>query len=169
VGARHHYLVRCKCGYEGSRRRDHVDSERSVCCKKCSAKQTASSHPNKFFAKRPHHGVGELTKTFWKTIKNGADVRDIDFEITLGFAWDLFESQDRRCALSGVPINLSSDLRKCNPDYSTFTASLDRKDSSLGYTEGNVQWIHKTLNRMKGTLPDEEFVKWCSLVTKNSE
>jgi hypothetical protein len=48
------------------------------------------------------------------------------------------------------------------------TASLDRKDSSKGYTKDNVQWIHKTINFMKGQMSDQEFVSWCKLVCTNT-
>jgi hypothetical protein len=45
------------------------------------------------------------------------------------------------------------------------TASLDRIDSSIGYVEGNVQWIYKPLNTMKGTLSNQEFIQLCKEVT----
>ncbi len=166
---RTYYKVRCSCGYEGTRRKDHVDSGRTTCCKSCSSLETIKNHPNKFFAKRPHQGVGGITKTFWQAIVRGAKRRDIPFSITIDYAWKLFEHQGGMCALSGVPINLSSDLRKCNPDYSKFTASLDRIDSDKGYEYGNVQWVHKTINYIKRDLKEDEFSFWCHKVHANLE
>ena len=37
------------------------------------------------------------------------------------------------------------------------TASLDRIDSSKGYTEDNIQWVHKDVNQMKMDLPEQRF------------
>lgn len=159
------YWVRvvCDCGYTGLRREAHVLSGRTNACKACSAIKTLKQHPNPVFAKRPHLGVGGLTRTLWFVILSGARRRNLKVNITIEYAAGLFTG---RCALSGVPINLSSELKSCAPDYSTFTASFDRKDSELGYLEGNAQWVHKVINKMKGSLPDGEFVRWCRLVVE---
>ena len=60
------------------------------------------------------------------------------------------------CALSGRPITYKTKARERGP-----TASLDRIDSSKGYVKGNVQWIHKDINRMKLNMCEETFVEWC--------
>lgn len=155
------YHVRCKCGYDGLRRKDHVDRGRSKRCKACSQTQTMKDHPNPAFVGHPHKGIGDLGQTFWGRIQEGARKRDILFNIDISYAWSLFTG---KCALSGVPINLSPAIENCGPDYSKFTASLDRIDSAKGYVEGNVQWVHKTVNYIKRDLPDQEFKNWCKLI-----
>jgi hypothetical protein len=45
------------------------------------------------------------------------------------------------------------------------TASLDRIDSSKGYIEGNLQWLHKRINIMKGNMSEKEFLDFCESVT----
>jgi hypothetical protein len=42
--------------------------------------------------------------------------------------------------------------------------SLDRIDSSLGYIEGNVQWIYKEIQFMKRVLSQEDFIGWCEKI-----
>lgn len=37
--------------------------------------------------------------------------------------------------------------------------SLDRVDSSKGYIRGNIQWVTKRINWMKGDLSMEEFLE----------
>lgn len=54
---------------------------------------------------------------------------------------------------------------ECNAEQGT--ASLDRIDSSGDYAEGNVQFVHKTINKMKWDLTDMEFRNFCVLVAKN--
>lgn len=47
------------------------------------------------------------------------------------------------------------------------TASLDRIDSSKGYIEGNIQWIHKELNWLKNDLDEMVLVDWCEKITRH--
>ena len=45
-----------------------------------------------------------------------------------------------------------------------FTASLDRIDNTKGYTQDNVQWVHKDINRIKSDLSQEYFLTLCKTV-----
>jgi hypothetical protein len=47
------------------------------------------------------------------------------------------------------------------------TASLDRIDSSKGYIEGNLQWVHKNINMLKGNMLDNTFIEWCHKISKH--
>ncbi len=49
------------------------------------------------------------------------------------------------------------------------TASLDRIDSSRGYTLDNIQWVHKDLNKMKTNYPNDYFIKMCKYVANNNK
>ena len=44
------------------------------------------------------------------------------------------------------------------------TASLDRIDSKKGYIKGNLQWVHKDLNIMKNSYPNQYFIEMCKKV-----
>jgi hypothetical protein len=81
-------------------------------------------------------------------IRRGAKTRNLEFALTPEFLWGLFLKQNRCCALSGLLLTFS---KPC-------TASLDRIDSSKGYTEENVQWLHKDVNRMKMDLNQDYFL-----------
>lgn len=109
-------------------------------------------------------GYKEISRTYFGSIIKSAKERNIPFEITIEYIWDLFLSQNRKCALSNVDIAFNTVGQK----YKRFqTASLDRINSKMGYIKGNVQWVHKTLNHMKMALDEDEFVKWCNLVTSH--
>jgi hypothetical protein len=54
-------------------------------------------------------------------------------------------------------------------DKEETTASLDRVDSSKGYIQGNIQWIHKRLNWMKGDMSELEFRQWCKRVVDHKK
>ena len=91
---------------------------------------------------------------------DNAKSRGIPFEITIEYGWELFLSQGRKCALSGVPLVFAEKVGK----YTDKTASLDRIDSRYGYIKGNVQWVHKDLNFMKHKHSTNTFVEWCRKV-----
>lgn len=101
----------------------------------------------------------------WSTVKRRAKERKVPFNIDIEYAWKLFLEQDRKCALSGLPIEFGI----ANYASSNTTASLDRIDSSKGYTEGNIQWVHKTLNIMKSTLSNGFFINLCHKVAQTHE
>lgn len=98
--------------------------------------------------------------SYWTSIKSNADRRGISTAgFTIDDAWEKFVEQDGRCAFTGIPLIFES---KCNrPDG---TASLDRIDSSKGYTKDNVQWVHKDINYIKRDLSDADFIALCKKV-----
>lgn len=48
----------------------------------------------------------------------------------------------------------------------TTTASLDRKNPTIGYIEGNVWWIHKHINQMKWQFGTEYFLSLCNNISE---
>jgi len=112
--------------------------------------------------KKKHYkwtGCGEITGTYWNKILRSARGKrnrsPIEINITIQYIWNLFLQQKRLCALTGLPIHFNN---------SDFTASLDRIDSNKGYIKGNVQWIHKDVNRMKNVYSQEHFVQICNYI-----
>lgn len=104
-------------------------------------------------------GYEEISLHFYNQILKGAKVRRISFDIDIEFMWNLFVAQNRKCALSGRTLTL--DVL----NYGKRTASLDRKDSLLGYTKENVRWVHKDLNKMKLHYSNDYFLQLCKEVT----
>lgn len=101
-----------------------------------------------------------MSSSHWTQIIAGAKIRGLDVSITHQDCVDLFEAQDSKCALTGVPICFNSIGSR-----SDGTASLDRIDSTLGYVKGNIQWVHKDLQKMKWDMPQDQFILQCSLVS----
>lgn len=113
-----------------------------------------------------YRGVEDLSSTYFSQILNGAKHRDLEFSITKEYLWSLFLKQDKKCALSGIDINLDKHYGK---RLCTQTASLDRIDSLKGYTEENVQWVHKDVNTMKMDLSETKFFEFISLIYKHKK
>ena len=74
--------------------------------------------------------------------------------------WEQWLIQDGKCKLTGKKLLLHT--RKGN----NTTASLDRIDSSKGYTKDNIQWIHKDIQRMKTNFDNEYFIEICKKVSE---
>lgn len=82
----------------------------------------------------------------------------------MDYLWILYLKQSGLCALSGHPLCMD---RQYSAGNNRQTASLDRKDSSKGYVEGNVQWVHKQINQMKSDMTQMEFIAWAKKVAEN--
>ena len=107
-------------------------------------------------------GYEGISGNLFGRYKRGAAVRNIPFKITPKDMWERFLKQNNKCAISGVIIVLPTDYHRLN-----YTASLDRIDSTKGYTLDNIQWVHKIINFMKGNLPELQFISWCRAVVNN--
>ena len=101
-------------------------------------------------------GIGELSATYWNSVKRNARVRELEFKITKEYAWNLFLRQERRCVYTNEILLMVK---------SNFTASLDRLDNTVGYLPENVQWVHKDVNLMKMNLSDERFSELCRKIS----
>lgn len=154
------YRTQCDCGRVDLKRKDWVISGRTTSCKSCASKRTAKLHPPPVTKK----GYGELSGTHFLAIKNGALRRGLSFELTPKFLWELYEQQEGLCALTGLRLHLDRSLKKQNVNWDVISASLDRKDSSKHYTEDNVQWVHKEINRLKNNYSLEELLYWSRLL-----
>lgn len=143
------WLCRCSCGNEKVFRTGVIKGGQQSCG--CIIHRRKSQSHN-------WKGRGELSAVRWNLIKNKAKKRGLEFSVSLDYLWGIYQKQGGLCALTGVPI----DLGTFKDDYGM--ASLDRIDSTGGYTEGNVQWVHRTVNFMKQSLSDAELVQWCRRV-----
>jgi hypothetical protein len=110
-------------------------------------------------------GIGDLSRNFVCKIKSVANRRKISFLVSIEYLWELFQKQNGKCALSGLSINLP--VSHYDVGHGIATASLDRINSSLGYIEGNVQWVHKEVNMMKQQLSQSRFIELCNLIVNN--
>lgn len=114
------------------------------------------------FEKSVHYkGVGKLPYSKFSHIKYNAIKRNLEFTITIEYAWGLFVKQNGKCFYTQKEI----EFRPRNSGF--ITASLDRIDSSKGYIEGNVVWAHKDVNIMKNVFSQTYFFELCKLIVDN--
>lgn len=107
---------------------------------------------------RTWRGCGEISGAHYTHYRLHAKDCKREFSVSIEYLWDLFLKQDRKCAYTGMALTMNN--RGCGPGN---TASIDRIDSSIGYREGNVQWVHKVINRMKQHFDEAVFVEMCRM------
>ena len=154
------WRCKCDCGKEvilnGSSLTRRTEPTRSCGC--LNTEKTKLRRGNKSSTWR---GCGDISKTmYWRIIEN-ARRRRLEFSVDIDYLDNLFKLQKSKCSISGLDlqvsfVNLESEI----------TASLDRIDSSKGYIKGNVQWVHKDINRMKWEFSENKFFSLCKLITE---
>jgi len=146
-----YFLCRCSCGSEEEVCYSSLRRGKSLRCTRCSqVYMTADSNRGP-------------VAVIWKTVLAHAKARGLDVTISQEAAARLLSDQGGRCALTGLPIELGESQNKKG------TASLDRIDSAKGYIEGNLQWVHKDLNRMKNIFSQEYFIDMCRWVAYTAD
>jgi hypothetical protein len=88
-----------------------------------------------------------------------AKKKNIEWNLSLEFLLLLWERQQSKCAYSGVPLTYE--------DNYSHTISLDRIDSSKGYTEDNVQYVCTIVNYIKQRFDEKHFFDFCKQVAQN--
>lgn len=124
-------------------------SLRKICKKMNKSMKTIVKMLNKLGLKQErkvrHKDYKEINGSFWRTVNHGAKIRNLEFKINQEYVWDLFVNQGRKCALTDWPISFLGKRER--------TASIDRINSDLGYIKGNIQIVHKHINKLKMAWP----------------
>lgn len=145
----HLWECECECGEIHNVREQLLVRGSSTQCKTCANKKLSETRTKYLI---PSH--------LYLAIINNNRNKEVDIDDS--YLFSIIEAQDYKCALSGVSICFSINSKEN-------TASPDRKDSSIGYIKGNIQWVHKEVNRMKGSLSDSDFIRWCKLIGDNND
>lgn len=139
----HTWLCQCDCGNMSLVIHANLHGSHSKKCEACGHLQARKEYPQ-----------GEIPIPLWNAWKRQKKDR-FPLEITREFAYQKLAQQNFRCALSGTLIWLPANPRD------TVTASLDRIDSTKGYTKDNIQWLHKNVNLMKNVFDEDHFIHMC--------
>ena len=147
-----YWLCRCECGTVKPVNAGDLKAGRSTKCLACTVERK----------RQARHPINPV----FSHVRGNALKRGIAFDIDKDYAYEVFQSQNQRCALTGLPLKIEREYNETY--YSSCTASLDRIDSTIGYVRGNVQWVYKPLNLMKWKLSQTEFVRLCKLVAASN-
>lgn len=141
------YEVQCECSttkwVQGN---ELINPTKHFKCMKCAAIDRGAAQAEQ------NGQVGELKLTRYTKLQRSADKRGINFNVSLEYLWNLFESQKHLCAVTGDYIQSIDE------------ASLDRIDSFKGYIEGNLQWVTYQANVSKHVMTMQELYEFCKKV-----
>jgi len=145
----------CKCGSCGEITNRRANTLRlSKSCRRCSSKTNSNNSCWK--------GFGEITHDLYTTYKHSAKAKNLEFKVSIEYLWKLFIKQERKCSFTGEELYFNKTYK----NKSDRTASPDRIDSSKGYIEGNIQWVHRDVNKLKKNFSDERFLEICEKIIK---
>jgi hypothetical protein len=152
------WLCICECGNKVTLSSDHLTRKTNP-VKSCGCYKKAYKGKNHI----QWNGFEEISGNWWynhviRERKNKIRQK-VPVNITIEFAWNLFLKQNKKCNLSGLDLVISNN-------NNLNTASVDRIDSSKGYEEDNVQWVHKHVNFMKRTYSNEYFIQICKHIAE---
>lgn len=150
----------CECGKEKDILAVSIKAKRTGSCGCDKSRYIKMRGKNSSLYK----GYEDISGKLWGAIKARAKHRKHDLNVDIKYAWDLYLQQDKKCALSRIPISFGI----ANKVISYTTASLDRIDNSKGYVKGNIQWVHKSVNIMKNILPEDVFIGLCYRIGENA-
>lgn len=88
--------------------------------------------------------------------------RGITLDIDYKFLCELYNRQNGKCAISGLPMTYNVGAGRNH-----YNISIDRIDSTKGYTKDNVQLVCVQVNMMKAEMQMEELYNFCDCIIKN--
>ena len=142
-----YFRVECNCGRESWRLAVALVKGTTNSCKSCA---------------KTNNNIDTYILSYFNKISRRAIKSGFEIDVTANDLQELYFKQGKKCALSQLPLEFYPNYRKIEQ-----TASLDRIDSSKGYVKGNIQWVHKNVNFMKGVLSQERFIELCEKVARN--
>jgi len=116
-------------------------------CKKCCTEANIKSR------NKQNATIEGRARVFLLNAKRGAAKRGHEFSLTIKDVADCWDEQQQICAYSGRQMTLlPSQLN---------TVSIERIDSSIGYTKDNTILVCHAVNRMKSDFEFDDFYNFC--------
>ena len=158
---------RCECGFEKLVYCLTLIKGQSTACFNC-------GHGNKGESNAKWKGYKEVPGSFINRITSRSKKSNREVKINAEDIYDLWIKQDKKCSLSGLPIDFTNtnpgNINRKESKYDLIcTASPDRINSNKGYTKDNVQLVHKDVNMIKKEYDQDYFLKLCQLITENNK
>ena len=150
-------------------------------CTVCNIQFKAKNHHHSICDNKECKRVGHLLSTYksmsgnWgrylKSLCRKREDEKRSKQFTVDELMQVLVNHDYKCALSGVELTCKMEM---NPDFVgngkrhlwPTNVSIDRIDSTKGYTINNVQLVCVVLNIAKSNLPQNDYIDWCKKVAE---
>lgn len=150
-----HWLCLCECGFQTYIPLNNLMNGSSTQCFTCAKIEAGRK-------RRTGHGL--ISGEMWSQIKSNAKKRGYKFDLRIEEAWNRFEYQEGKCALTGEEIVLTGypfDRKKT-------TAVLCLINEDKGYKINNIIWIHKKIGKMKSKMSLDVFLELVYKISRNN-
>lgn len=148
-------------------------SGRFFCSLSCSAKKNNKENPPKGNSQFliSNNRKDEYTPFRWYILRAEFRNRKRNFgcDLTLEYLKQLWDFQNGTCPITGWKLILPNNTHKAWINENPCNASLDRIDSSKGYTQGNVRFISVMANYAKNIFTDKQLLEFCEAVVLNGK
>ena len=98
-----------------------------------------------------------------KGTKRRSKLKNTYNDLDLQFLMYLWNKQNGKCAITGMDMTYEFYKGRVNTNV-----SVDRIDSSKGYTKDNVQLVCMVSNQMKNDLSMDQLLNLCSTILKHN-
>lgn len=122
---------KCDCGETKLVAMNNLMNGKSTQCLKCAAKERG---------KKKRTGCGDISGDMWAQMKVTNET-----SLTIEEAWNLFQDQRGKCAISGMDI----ELHGYPFNREKTTAVLAKKNHRTYKDKNNFYWLHKDIANMK--------------------
>lgn len=160
---RREWVWECKCDC-GKMTKVRISKLKNGLTKSCGCFKNENLDHKEGKEARNWKGYKDISMSFYSRMRASADQRSIPFRVSPEYLWKLFKLQKEKCAYTGKILKMPINVRQLRGENNEDVASLDRKDSSMGYIPGNVQWVCKRVNYMKHTMNDKYFESWIKAI-----
>lgn len=136
-------------------------NKQEILAKEASKRLASSLFPDKILERRKLRSLTGTAKYIQSRMagwRSSAKKRGLEFSLKVDEIVSLYEAQERKCFYTGRDIVLSPNNQN--------VLSLDRLDSSKGYTTENVVICSLIVNKMKQDLSLDDFRSLCREVLR---
>lgn len=131
---------------------------RNYICKECQVVDRAERYSNL------RDDLQDYLKRIIRSAKMRASKSGIEFSLTYEQIQLMYNTQQGKCSMSGTAMTHHSSQERMESNI-----SIDRIDSSRGYTPDNVQLVSWRCNVIKGNMNNKELLRMCKLIIKTLE
>lgn len=155
--SRYKWICLCDCGKKCLVRKSHLIGGQTVSC---------GCYKSYSTRKACYKGTEDFSSSYFTGLRVNANNRNLVFSICIEDIQEIFDCQSKKCYYSGLDIIGCNSFEK-EKTYS-YTASVDRIDSTVGYVKNNICLVHKDINKLKTDLKESVFLSWINLVNNKT-
>lgn len=154
------YRVQCDCGEVFERVITDIVAGASKSCKACGVSRRYSDLKNrsKGNTSPAWRGTKDIPRAAFTKAGYSAKLRSVEFSVNIEDLQKQWERQEGICPYTGRVMIFNNKTFKSQKQKIYNFASLDRIDSTKGYTPENIQWVCICVNIMKNAYGHDDFI-----------